>query len=321
MTFIPRKKPVGFWLWFDGVSHSVDNPGAIRGDVIADTLTAWNGAETWCDNYSLDALCVHAPIGGLAPPSPGQPGRFWPTATAGVMQIYYPAQWDFFTNTFPDIKRPGREYHLYIGGRQNEPFGLNDYVTDNATAKIPSPQFFVDAVGPFRDLGFTGVWLDALAGEPAIADQANPVIEKLRENGWWVGNELWPHTGIDYPNGQKLELNVVEARKYAAVNVARLHNGQLSNPDPALTPQGLFAPRFRGAPSGTELHIMPQSGDSLVSPAMVQQWISQGCVVSMQEGFQVTRPDTAAWLRDYYANYQDPTDPDCPCRRTKVRVR
>lgn len=315
----PHRKPTVFLSLIHGNNYSGANPGGVRDDWLANPAALMASAETFADTYGFDSITLilpqglHAPVSGV--------GCAFPAGCAGIMQRYYATQYDWLVNTFPSMRRTGREYWLYTGGRCNALQQQNEYCVPASTA-YPTAQYFVDAHAPFRG-AFSGLWIDAYGGDPSLQDQMDLIEGALIAEGWKIGGELWPHTGVNNVSPPGYDVDASAAAKRPYMMLARSFGTAMSYTPPQQNPNAnFFGSRFTAAPEGSALHVGPLFGDDLVSPAMVDLWLSQGLIVSPYMGFELTRPDTMTHLASIYKGLQSRRVTNTTSRRQQgVRAR
>lgn len=291
MTFTRSPNPVLFVGIYDGSTHSPSNPGSVRGDYLSNPDAFLAAIEDEADYFGCNSICLLWPVGALVGSAP-------PVAWWGIMQntAAYNGLYDFWYNRFPALKRPTRRYGFYLGGRQDRPPTQTGYPTvADAGDRTSSPPaaFYADAARPMREvLGMDDVWIDALGAEPenrALWDDARPALESV---GLRAGTELWPHDGIIQPNGGGFVIDTAAALVSPYMMLADMwgvvRTGQVGG--------NLFRGRLTPAPAASELHIVPQPGDNLVTADTIDNWYAANYVVSPWYGYRTNNPGPAAHL-------------------------
>lgn len=282
MTFTVDRSPHFHWGWINGSNHAGNNVGAIDGALLTANglTTALASIESQCDACGCNVVIFNSPCGFLV-------NAATPAATWGVLSNYYPHVITWLQTTFQALKRPGRRYGLYIGGRAASVSpSLTEYIDDEQILSIPAGSFFVDAVAPFRALGFSIVWTDATEGDPSLRPAGPNANDALRAAGWQVGAEFVPHTGIIYPVNQlDVETSILADR--AHLITWREWRDK-------------FRSRFAASvfPSTSEVHICPQYQDTDFTTAVVDELLAQNAIISPYSGFaDLTSPSVAAYIK------------------------
>ena len=276
-SYVASRTPHFHWQWASGTGYGVSNLCGLDGRLLAtNTLQdLWDDVEEACTNAGCGVMVLNL-LAGF--PS----GQNSSVATWGVLETNYSHITDWLTNVFPSRRIPGRKYGLYMGGRQREPYNLNQF-NDGSTESIPPGSFFVDAVANFRSLGFDVMWTDATEGEPALRPAGPNANNVMVSAGWRVGAELIPHTGIIY-SGNTLDVqdDILPQRPHMAV----WRNWR-----------DLYRSRFtRNLPGNVEVHICPQFGDTDFTTSVVDELLGKGFVISPYFGFEVTAPSVVSYI-------------------------
>jgi hypothetical protein len=293
--FKPRHRPHLHWQWGSGDNYSASNPGGLRGDVLPTPAAAWPAVEALATRLSAAFICVNYPVGFKA-------GENAPAATWHVWTNHYPQIANWFANDFADFKTEGRGYAIYQGIMHNT-LPEDQSSIDTTADVVPSPAFFVNAIAPLKELGFTFTWIDASEATAADGVARKPILHALEDAGWKTGGELWPVS-------------------FAAPNSGLL----VRYPEPFERPYMVVWPNYKTfykpnnitASRGTELHVCPRFGDSDFTIAEAQELIDRGFVISPYTGFELTRPDTFDFLCDYYAGIAAAENPAAECAEVQA---
>lgn len=288
--FVPRFRPHLHWQWGSGSGYSGSNLGGLRGDVLPTPASSWAAFEALAEALCPETVRIINYIVGF------KSGQDAPMATYGVLGNVYPAILNWFYTGFPTAKTEGASYGMYVGGVHGE--GEEDLtrLDTSGTGRYPTSEFAVAAIEGMWDIGFTEVWVDATSGNPLNpingGDRLNGALE---DEGWRVGGEFWPYQWNTSGGYFVVDGDAAQRRPNMIVW------GQFKL---------YFRPVFTTAPSGSELHICPQFGDTDFTPDVAADLIARGCVISPYTGFEVSRPDTWAYLCDYYTGLVEAAETD-----------
>jgi hypothetical protein len=288
--FKPRRRPHLHWQWGSGDNYSTTNPGGLRGDVLPTPAAAWPDVEALATRLSATTICVNYPVGFKV-------GENAPAATWYVWTNHYPQIANWFANNFADFKTEGREYAIYQGIMHNT-LPEDQSSIDTTADVVPSPAFFVNAIAPLKELGFTFTWIDASEATAADGVARKPILAALEDAGWKTGGELWPVSFAAPPSGLLVRYPEPFERPYMVVWPNY---------------KTFYKPNNITASQGTELHVCPRFGDSDFTIAEAQELIDRGFVISPYTGFELTRPDTFDFLCDYYAGIAAQENPAVEC--------
>lgn len=288
--FKPRRRPHLHWQWGSGDNYSTTNPGGLRGDVLPTPAAAWPAVEALATRLSADFICVNYPVGFKV-------GENAPAATWYVWTNHYPQIANWFANEFVNFKTEGRGYAIYQGIMHNT-LPEDQSSIDTTADVVPSPQFFVDAIAPLKELGFTFTWIDASEATAADGIARKPILNALEDAGWKTGGELWPVSFTNPTSGLLVRYPEPFERPYMVVWPNY---------------KTFYKPNNITASAGTELHVCPRFGDSDFTIAEAQELIDRGFVISPYTGFELTRPDTFDFLCDYYGRIAAQENPAVEC--------
>lgn len=278
--YIPDRTPQYHWQWAAGTGYTGANPCGLAGNLLTteDFDEQWDIAESGCTDAGCGVLVLNLPAGF---PS----GEASSVATWGVLETVYSHITDWLTDVFPSRRIPGRKYGLYMGGRQKEPHVLTGYNTSGGTKSIPAGSFFVDAVAPFRALGFTHLWTDATEGDPALRPSGPNANNSLITAGWHVGAEFVPNDGVTYPTNQ---LEVVDSILSDRPHFITWDDWR-----------DFYRQRFtRDFAPDVEVHIMARNGDTDFTVEIADELIDKGAVVGFYKGAEASCPDTIAHVAE-----------------------
>jgi hypothetical protein len=276
-NYVPDRSPHFHWQWASGAGYGAGNTLGLEGNLLSVGLlrARFSAAEAACTAAGCNTHIFNLPAGFIS-------GENSSVATWDLLAIEYPHITNWLRDEFPNVKRPGRKYGLYMGGRQKEPYDLEEY-NDGSTESIPPGSFFVDAVAEFRRLGFDHVYTDATEGSPSVRPDGPDANNALMAAGWRVCAEFVPHTGIIYA-GNTLDVDdslLGERRHMIVWRVWR----------------DLFRSRFtRDLPGGVEVHVCPQFGDSDFTTGVVDELLGKGFIISPYWGFETTAPTVSAYI-------------------------
>lgn len=283
-------RPHLHWQWGSGDGYSGSNLGGLRGDVLPTPASSWAAFEALAEELCPETVRIINYIVGF------KSGQNAPMATYGVLGNCYPAILGWFYTDFPAAKTAGASYGMYIGGVHGE--GEEDLtrLDTSGVGRYPTNEFAVAAVSGMKVIGFTDVWIDASSGNPVNTIGGGDRLSlALEEDGWRVGGELWPYQWNTSGGYFVVDGDVAQRRPQMIVwSQFKLY----------------YRAVFTAAPSGSELHICPQFGDTDFTPDIAAELISKGCVISPYVGFETSRPETWAYLCDYYTGLVEAAETD-----------